>query len=63
MWSWREGIPDKGRVLTQLSCFWFDFFRDVVPSHFLTADIREYPAALRPFADQTGRPLDAGQEG
>jgi phosphoribosylaminoimidazole-succinocarboxamide synthase len=47
-----QGIPDKGRVLTQLSCFWFDFFRDVVPTHFLTADVREYPAALRPFADQ-----------
>ena len=47
-----QGIPDKGRVLTQLSCFWFNFFRDVVPSHFLTADIREYPAALRPFAEQ-----------
>lgn len=47
-----QGIPDKGRVLTQLSCFWFDFFREVVPSHFLTADVREYPAPLRPIADQ-----------
>ena len=47
-----EGIPDKGRVLTQLSCFWFNFFRDAVPSHFLTADVAEYPAELRPFADQ-----------
>ncbi|MBZ5542391.1 MAG: phosphoribosylaminoimidazolesuccinocarboxamide synthase [Acidobacteriia bacterium] len=47
-----QGIPDKGRVLTQLSCFWFDFFRDVVPSHFLTANVREYPAAFRPYADQ-----------
>ena len=31
------GIPDKGRVLTQLSIFWFDFLRDVTPTHFLTA--------------------------
>jgi phosphoribosylaminoimidazole-succinocarboxamide synthase len=47
-----QGIPDKGRVLTQLSCFWFDFFRDVAPSHFLTADVREYPEAFRAYADQ-----------
>ncbi len=47
-----EGIPDKGRVLTQLSCFWFDFFKYTVPSHFLTADPAEYPAELQPFTDQ-----------
>ncbi|MBS1858386.1 MAG: phosphoribosylaminoimidazolesuccinocarboxamide synthase [Acidobacteria bacterium] len=52
------GIPDKGRVLTQLSIFWFDFLRDVTPTHFLTADLAEYPAELRPFADQlTGRSM------
>ena len=46
------GIPDKGRVLTQLSIFWFDFLRELTPTHFLTADIEQYPEALRPFADQ-----------
>ena len=46
------GIPDKGRVLTQLSIFWFDFLRDVTPTHFLTADLDRYPAELRPFASQ-----------
>jgi phosphoribosylaminoimidazole-succinocarboxamide synthase len=46
------GIPDKGRVLTQLSIFWFDFLRPVIPTHFLTANIAEYPPALRPYADQ-----------
>ena len=46
------GIPDKGRVLTQLSIFWFDFLRDVTPTHFLTANVDEYPAALRPFREQ-----------
>ena len=46
------GIPDKGRVLTQLSVFWFDFLRDVTPTHFLTARVEEYPATLRRFADQ-----------
>jgi phosphoribosylaminoimidazole-succinocarboxamide synthase len=46
-----EGIPEKGRVLTQISIFWFGFFRDV-PHHFLTAKAAEYPAELQPFADQ-----------
>jgi phosphoribosylaminoimidazole-succinocarboxamide synthase len=46
------GIPDKGRVLTQLSIFWFDFLRDVTPTHFLTANVDEYPATLRPFRSQ-----------
>ena len=47
-----EGIPDKGRVLTQLSCFWFEFLRDVVPTHFLTANLADYPPELQPYADQ-----------
>jgi phosphoribosylaminoimidazole-succinocarboxamide synthase len=46
------GIPDKGRVLTQLSIFWFDFLREITPTHFLTADISEYPDALRQHRDQ-----------
>ena len=46
------GIPDKGRVLTQLSIFWFDFLRDVIPTHFVTADVNQYPPQLRPFRDQ-----------
>jgi phosphoribosylaminoimidazole-succinocarboxamide synthase len=41
------GIPDKGKVLTQLSVFWFDFLKDIVPTHFLTARVEEYPAAAR----------------
>jgi phosphoribosylaminoimidazole-succinocarboxamide synthase len=46
------GIPDKGRVLTQLSIFWFDFLRDLTPTHFLSADIQEYPEPLRKYRDQ-----------
>lgn len=46
------GIPDKGRVLTQLSIFWFDFLRDVAPTHFLTASVADYPAPLPQFEDQ-----------
>jgi len=46
------GIPDKGRILTQLSVFWFDFLRDVTPTHFLSASVDEYPAPLRRYRDQ-----------
>ena len=46
------GIPDKGRVLTQMSVFWFDFLRDVTATHFLTADVDEYPPELQPFRAQ-----------
>lgn len=46
------GIPDKGRVLTQLSLFWFDFFRALAPTHFLTAKVEEFPAPLQPYRDQ-----------
>ncbi|MGH9813242.1 MAG: phosphoribosylaminoimidazolesuccinocarboxamide synthase, partial [Candidatus Acidiferrales bacterium] len=47
-----SGIPDKGRVLTQLSVFWFNFLRDVVPTHFITARLEEFPPPLRAHADQ-----------
>jgi phosphoribosylaminoimidazole-succinocarboxamide synthase len=47
-----NGIPDKGRVLTQMSLFWFDYLKDVVPNHLLTAQVNEYPAELRQFRDQ-----------
>jgi phosphoribosylaminoimidazole-succinocarboxamide synthase len=46
------GIPDKGKVLTQLSVFWFEFLREIVPTHFLTANVDEFPAAARAFRDQ-----------
>lgn len=41
-----SGIPCKGRILTQMSLFWFDFLQEVAPSHLLTADIRQYPKRL-----------------
>jgi phosphoribosylaminoimidazole-succinocarboxamide synthase len=46
------GIPHKGRVLTQLSLFWFDFLKDVVPNHLITADVNQYPAVARKYKDQ-----------
>ncbi|MFI5106224.1 MAG: phosphoribosylaminoimidazolesuccinocarboxamide synthase, partial [Terriglobales bacterium] len=46
------GIPHKGRVLTQISLFWFDFLKDIVPNHLVTADVDRYPAVLRRHADE-----------
>ena len=46
------GIPHKGRVLTQISLFWFEYLRDLVPNHLITADVRQYPAPLQKYADQ-----------
>lgn len=48
----REGIPDKGRVLTQLSCFWFDLIKEKFRHHFITSNVADYPAELHPFVDQ-----------
>jgi len=45
------GIPHKGRVLTQISLFWFDFLSDIVPNHLITADVEQYPQALQKYAD------------
>jgi phosphoribosylaminoimidazole-succinocarboxamide synthase len=46
------GIPHKGRVLNQISLFWFDFLADVVPNHLITADVDKYPASVRKYRDQ-----------
>ena len=47
-----SGIPDKGRILTQLSLFWFDFLKELVPNHLITADVAEFPAPLAPYTSQ-----------
>ncbi len=43
-------IPDKGRVLTQLSLFWFNLLRDIIPNHIVTAT--DFPAELAPYRAQ-----------
>jgi phosphoribosylaminoimidazole-succinocarboxamide synthase len=45
-------IPDKGRVLTQLTIFWLDLLRDVAPNHFVSANVDDYPAEFRLHRDQ-----------
>lgn len=47
-----QGIPDKGRVLTRMSLFWFDYLKDVVPNHLITAEVDDYPDPLPKFRDQ-----------
>ena len=46
------GIPHKGQVLTQISLFWFDFLKGIVPNHVVTADVDRYPAIVKKYADQ-----------
>jgi len=46
------GIPHKGRVLTQLSLFWFDFLKAITQNHLVTADVSQYPPLLRKHDDQ-----------
>jgi phosphoribosylaminoimidazole-succinocarboxamide synthase len=45
------GIPDKGKVLTQLSAFWFDHLGDMLPHHVLAVDVDTFPAVTRPHRD------------
>jgi len=46
------GIPGKGKILTQMSLFWFDFLSDIVPNHLIAADVAQFPASLKPYAAQ-----------
>jgi len=45
-------IPDKGRVLTAMSLFWFHLLREAVPNHLISARVEDYPPAARPYARQ-----------
>ena len=53
-----EPIPDKGRILTAISAFWFEALGDVVPNHLISLDPAEFPEACRPYArDLAGRSM------
>ncbi len=47
-----EGIPGKGEVLTRMSLFWFDYLKDLVPNHLITAQVNRYPLHIHPFREQ-----------
>lgn len=46
-----DPIPDKGKVLTQISLFWFEVMRPIVSNHLITGDVDQYPDKCRPYAD------------
>jgi len=57
-----SGIPDKGKILTQISRFWFDFLQDTVSNHLLATNGSEMAALLRPFSEPIfGGPVSAEQ--
>jgi len=47
-----QGIPDKGRILTQVANYWFGATADIIPNHLIATKVVDYPAELQPFADQ-----------
>ncbi|MBS3748281.1 MAG: phosphoribosylaminoimidazolesuccinocarboxamide synthase [Candidatus Thermoplasmatota archaeon] len=51
-WVLPEAIPNKGICLTQISAFWFDYFKDIIPNHMISADITEFPTDLQKYTDQ-----------
>ena len=46
-----EPIPDKGRILTRLSAFWFRHLKDVAPNHLISLQVEDFPPACRPYQD------------
>lgn len=47
-----SGIPGKGKILTQISLFWFDLLKEIVPNHLIAAEVSEFPAELQRYRDQ-----------
>jgi phosphoribosylaminoimidazole-succinocarboxamide synthase len=46
------GIPGKGKILTQISLFWFDLLRDIVPNHLIATNVKDFPEPLHRYGDQ-----------
>ncbi len=51
-WVLPEAIPNKGICLTQISAFWFDYFKDIIPNHMISADITDFPSELQKYSDE-----------
>lgn len=47
-----ELIPDKGRVLSSISAFWFDFTKDIIPNHVITTDVSKYPDGFAQYKEE-----------
>ena len=46
-----QGIPYKGMVLTKISEFWFNYTKDIIPNHLITADVNKFPSVCKEYAD------------
>jgi len=46
------GIPGKGKILTQISLFWFELVKDIVPNHLIASEVKNFPEPLQKYADQ-----------
>jgi len=47
-----NGIPGKGKILTQISIFWFNEMNDIISNHLVATDVKDFPAVCRKYADQ-----------
>lgn len=47
-----EPVPDKGKVLTQISLYWFEVMKNLVPNHIISSNVDEFPAVCKPYADK-----------
>lgn len=47
-----EAIPEKGKVLTSVSAFWFEYTKDTIPNHVISTDPKDFPMGLSAFADR-----------
>lgn len=47
-----SGIPGKGKILTQISLFWFDLVRDIVPNHLIATEVKDFPEPLHRYSNQ-----------
>jgi phosphoribosylaminoimidazole-succinocarboxamide synthase len=46
-----NGIPEKGRVLTQISIYWFEQMKDIIQNHIVVTEVRDFPEKLNKYAD------------
>ncbi len=53
-----DPIPDKGKILTQISLFWFEVMKPLVPNHLISSNVDDYPSSCKPYAeDLKGRSM------
>lgn len=47
-----QAVPEKGKMLTRISLFWFDLMAHIIPNHIVESDVSKFPSGCQPFADQ-----------